>query len=627
MGISFSGISQNCTDFNTMTSSVADYNNDVLYPIGSTLLMSGDLQIIKTKSGAWGPGYFEQTTINSIAPANLLFHGYLTFDVSGAAYSCRELNINGFAEKVIIGNDTINVATSSFAPYNGSGFVLDTLTGGGLKVTGTFSDVTIWIPTGMLIEACLDSCATQAPNNSGCIDINNTTFTDTPANYNNDVVYPVGSPYLISGDLSIVKTKSSNGPGFEQSFINWVNANEILFHGYLTFDVSASTAACKELTVNVNYPEKIIIGNDTISLIPPFSSYAGNGFVVDTLAGGLKISGNFNEVTFYNQTMMFFAACLDTCSLPTGNGCTDFTNMTAPVADYNNDALYPIGSTLLTSGDIEIIKTKSGAWGPGYFEQTTINWINPTDIGFHGYLTFDVSSATYSCKELTINGFAEKVIIGNDTINVTTSSFAPYNGNGFVLDTLTGGGYKITGSFNGVTIWIPTGILYDVCLESCSPCHTAFTYTVNGNVVTFTNTSSTDAQNADQFMWDFGDGNTSGDTNPIHTYASPGTYWVCLTVVDFSCPSNPTMQYCDSVTIGGGCQGGQFIITPNDDGQADDVFVPSGSKIFDRNGFLVRTVTADVNWKGRNDNNESLPMGYYTIICPDNGVFNVTIVK
>ena len=34
------------------------------------------------------------------------------------------------------------------------------------------------------------------------------------------------------------------------------------------------------------------------------------------------------------------------------------------------------------------------------------------------------------------------------------------------------------------------------------------------------------------WMWDFGDGSTSGDRNPNHTYAVDGTYQVCLTVTN-----------------------------------------------------------------------------------------------
>ena len=34
------------------------------------------------------------------------------------------------------------------------------------------------------------------------------------------------------------------------------------------------------------------------------------------------------------------------------------------------------------------------------------------------------------------------------------------------------------------------------------------------------------------WLWDFGDGSTSTEQNPVHTYTSPGNYTVTLTVTD-----------------------------------------------------------------------------------------------
>ena len=47
------------------------------------------------------------------------------------------------------------------------------------------------------------------------------------------------------------------------------------------------------------------------------------------------------------------------------------------------------------------------------------------------------------------------------------------------------------------------------------------------------------------WAWDLGDGNTSTDQNPLHTYASAGTYTVCLTVTN-TAGSNTT---CQEVTV------------------------------------------------------------------------------
>lgn len=55
-----------------------------------------------------------------------------------------------------------------------------------------------------------------------------------------------------------------------------------------------------------------------------------------------------------------------------------------------------------------------------------------------------------------------------------------------------------------------------------------FTSTQNGLTATFTNTSS----NAGTYLWDFGDGMTSTETNPVHTYATPGAYIVTLSATN-----------------------------------------------------------------------------------------------
>jgi len=57
---------------------------------------------------------------------------------------------------------------------------------------------------------------------------------------------------------------------------------------------------------------------------------------------------------------------------------------------------------------------------------------------------------------------------------------------------------------------------------------TGFTSSVNGLTATFTNTSS----NATSYFWDFGDNQTSTQTNPTHTYTQDGTYTVSLSATN-----------------------------------------------------------------------------------------------
>ncbi|MFN8144974.1 MAG: PKD domain-containing protein [Bacteroidia bacterium] len=64
---------------------------------------------------------------------------------------------------------------------------------------------------------------------------------------------------------------------------------------------------------------------------------------------------------------------------------------------------------------------------------------------------------------------------------------------------------------------------------------------VNGNTVDFTDASSGTNLTYD---WDFGDGNTSTDQNPSHTYNCPGDYTVRLIVNSFGpCTSNAYYKY------------------------------------------------------------------------------------
>lgn len=60
----------------------------------------------------------------------------------------------------------------------------------------------------------------------------------------------------------------------------------------------------------------------------------------------------------------------------------------------------------------------------------------------------------------------------------------------------------------------------------------AFTSSGNGLTITFTNQST---GNPTSLLWNFGDGSTSTQPNPVHTYAAVGVYDVVLTVTDGNC--------------------------------------------------------------------------------------------
>lgn len=75
----------------------------------------------------------------------------------------------------------------------------------------------------------------------------------------------------------------------------------------------------------------------------------------------------------------------------------------------------------------------------------------------------------------------------------------------------------------------------------------SFTYNTNGLTVTFTNTS----QNLTSYSWNFGDLSTSTQSDPNHTFSSPGTYVVEL---EGTAPCG-TVRYSTSVVVTGNSVG------------------------------------------------------------------------
>lgn len=134
--------------------------------------------------------------------------------------------------------------------------------------------------------------------------------------------------------------------------------------------------------------------------------------------------------------------------------------------------------------------------------------------------------------------------------------------------------------------------------------------------VSFTNLST----NADSYLWDFGDGSTSTQTNPQHTYTTKGSFTVKLTATNKNACTNTVslgkliLRY--DVTI--------FIpntFTPNGDAINDDFGVKITNlkdyriQIFNRYGMqLYETKDILKRWNGLY-NGQPVPVGtYYYVI-------------
>jgi len=94
-------------------------------------------------------------------------------------------------------------------------------------------------------------------------------------------------------------------------------------------------------------------------------------------------------------------------------------------------------------------------------------------------------------------------------------------------------------------------IVFNSCGDSDTICQTISVCgpvlpNFNANSTNLTSNFTDQSVGAVSWSWDFGDGNSSTDQNPSHTYTSEGTYNVCLTATNSCGTSNMT---CQTITV------------------------------------------------------------------------------
>jgi spore germination protein YaaH/PKD repeat protein len=144
----------------------------------------------------------------------------------------------------------------------------------------------------------------------------------------------------------------------------------------------------------------------------------------------------------------------------------------------------------------------------------------------------------------------------------------------------------------------------------------------------FTNTST----GSSTYSWSFGDGNSSGDTNPWNDYMTVGTYTVQLIAMNSICPNDTTIQVIEIIENVGLSenQTARFTIYPNpfkselyiDGIQSEKTSV----KLFNSNGKVIaiefhQSIGAIIVPEG-------IPAGLYLLeISDEHGVEKIPIIK
>jgi PKD repeat protein len=204
-------------------------------------------------------------------------------------------------------------------------------------------------------------------------------------------------------------------------------------------------------------------------------------------------------------------------------GDNSSSNVQNPVHTYSAAGTYNVCLTITTSNGCTNTMCRNVTVG-NLCEAHFTSTVSGNTATFNNTSTFSGGSATYYWT------------FGDNTSSTAQHPTHTYN---------SAGTYQVC-----LVVSTPNNCTHTYCqnvviTSSTPPCEAYFTYSINGNVVTFTNASNTLNINA-TYLWTFGDGSDASTVNATHTYANPGTYQACLYVIT---PNNCRDTICKSITI------------------------------------------------------------------------------
>ena len=312
------------------------------------------------------------------------------------------------------------------------------------------------------------------------------------------------------------------------------------------------------------------------SLLPP-SSYSwtlGDG----TIATGPYVSHTYN-------TADTFEVCLivtDTASSCSDTTC-QFVVTSGPAPSCQASFSYQISA----SGQVHFVNQSTGVtpnssffWDLG--DGSTSAAINPVyTYSAPGTYTVCLAIATPTC----VDSFCQTIVIGNTpgcdaTFTASTNptggvtvfnAVNPVQGGIYILDPGDGSApvfgfpplthvYTASGTYTPCLTVIDslTGCTATYCdsivinVGTPTNCQADFSYfpAVGNNTFLFLDSSFAPGPQI-FYAWDFGDGNTSTQQDPVHTFTTPGPWLVCLTISDGQGCSDSICQVVQPANIPG----------------------------------------------------------------------------
>lgn len=261
-------------------------------------------------------------------------------------------------------------------------------------------------------------------------------------------------------------------------------------------------------------------GNPATSILPnPTVTYETGG----SFNASLLISDGFSSDFILKSALITVAAAPEAAFTANvgPNGLVSFNNTSSNANSY----LWSFGDgtisteaspthTYSVEGNYGVTLFVSNTCGTDTFTQSLTVYLPPT-AGFSADITL-------GCAPMTVQ------FTNQSSANVTNFNWSFPGGNPATsTDPNPSVAYSTPGNYAvSLTVSSPGGsAMADAYIIVVGPPAASFSFTADTTTVVFTNTS----QVSSSFIWNFGDGTTSTETNPTHTYTAPGTYTVTLT--------------------------------------------------------------------------------------------------
>ncbi len=297
------------------------------------------------------------------------------------------------------------------------------------------------------------------------------------------------------------------------------------------------------------------ISSDTITISKDISNYTVNLGADTAICAGQQLTlnaglplynyswsnGSFSNLTTVNATGTYYVSVTD-CNANVSKDTITILVNPIPTFSLGNDTLACYNSTFILKPDFTSSLNYVFLWSNNSIDST----LNVTSSGNYWLKATDLNGCYYTDTiNVSIDSLLSLVTLGPD-VSICSGNYIFLSGSSPSItsytwsDNSTNDSLQINNTIGNYTYWltvkdnnncsktdsINVSVLGDAPLANFS-----FVDVCKGSAAQFTDQSTPPSGNSiTNWLWDFGDGNTSNNQNPTNTYTSSGNYNIKLTV-------------------------------------------------------------------------------------------------